>query len=36
MGKESIAFIGTGVKGASIVKHLLKNGRVKKKIGNVY
>lgn len=26
MGKESIAFIGTGVMGASIVKHLLDNG----------
>lgn len=26
MGKESIAFIGTGVMGASIVKHLLHNG----------
>ncbi|MCS1383856.1 NAD(P)-dependent oxidoreductase [Lysinibacillus sphaericus] len=26
MGKERIAFIGTGVMGASIVKHLLQNG----------
>jgi len=26
MGKERIAFIGTGVMGASIIKHLLKNG----------
>lgn len=26
MGKKSIAFIGTGVMGASIVKHLLKDG----------
>lgn len=26
MGKERIAFIGTGVMGASIIKHLLQNG----------
>lgn len=26
MGKEGIAFVGTGVMGASIIKHLLKNG----------
>ncbi len=26
MTKKRIAFIGTGVMGASIIKHLLKNG----------
>ncbi len=29
MGKERIAFIGTGVMGASIVKHLLQNGSMR-------